>query len=382
MVHDDGTRDDERYLDRCLELARQGRYTTSPNPLVGAVVVREGRIVAEGFHERLGEPHAERNALAGLPAAVTAGAALYVNLEPCSHSGRTPPCVEAVIESGVARVVVCTLDPNPTVSGAGLSALEEAGIEVAVGGRALEAVRLNMPFFCRHLLGRPAVTLKWAMSLDGKIATRTGESQWISSAAGRDWALDLREEHDAILVGSGTALADDPRLDRRRGLAAGDIVKVVLDRRLRLSADAAILRSAGPTLVFTATGAPGRADGLRAAGATVVELESVALDAVLQELSRRGVQSLLVEGGGEVLAAFARDRLFERVAVCCAPRLIGGAEAPGPLRGAGVDTLAQSASIERLEATPVGPDVVLSAWRAGAAEELTGLLGRFPEPCR
>lgn len=366
---------DERWLRRCLELAERGRYTVSPNPMVGAVVVRDGECVAEGFHRQLGGPHAEREALQGLTAEQTRGGVLYVNLEPCVHHGRTPPCVDAVLETGISRVVCCQPDPNPAVAGRGFERLRLAGVTVEVGLLAEQAARLNLAFLTRHVSARPAVTLKWAMSLDGRIATATGESQWISSAAGRDWALDLREEHDAILVGSGTALADDPRLGRRRGLASGPILRVVVDRRLRLPADAAMFSVEGPVLVVTADHPVERFAALRAAGAEILPLAEPSPANLLAELAVRGVQSVLVEGGGEMLESFARERLFDRVEVCCAPKLIGGEVAPGPLRGAGVERLAESDVLESLTARSVGDDLVLSALRAGALAELLAAAG-------
>ncbi|MEM6701760.1 MAG: bifunctional diaminohydroxyphosphoribosylaminopyrimidine deaminase/5-amino-6-(5-phosphoribosylamino)uracil reductase RibD [Acidobacteriota bacterium] len=361
---------DEHWLRRCLVIAAQGRYTVSPNPMVGAVVVKDGKRISEGYHRRVGGPHAEREAFAGLTAEETSGATLYVSLEPCAHQGRTPPCIDAVLEAGIARVVSCQADPNEAVSGRSFQRLREAGVEVDLGLLAEDAARLNLAFLTRHALGRPAVTLKWAMSLDGRIATSSGESQWISSPAGRDWALDLREEHDAILVGSGTALADDPRLDRRRGLAEGPICRVVLDRRLRIGGGAALFSVGGPVIVFTGDHDPEAMEPLRNAGAEVVPLAEPSPSNVLEELAARDVQSVLVEGGGEILAAFADEGLFDRVEVCCAPKLIGGESAPGPLRGAGVQRLADSEVLESLVSRVAGPDLIVSAIRRGAVSRL------------
>ncbi|MYF95706.1 MAG: bifunctional diaminohydroxyphosphoribosylaminopyrimidine deaminase/5-amino-6-(5-phosphoribosylamino)uracil reductase RibD, partial [Holophagales bacterium] len=228
---------DERAMARALTLARRGRYTVAPNPMVGAVVTSGGEIVGEGWHRRAGGEHAEATALAVAGNAALDGT-LYVTLEPCNHHGRTPPCADRVIESGVKRVVFAHRDPNPEVTGGGGDRLRAVGVRVEGGLLAGQAVELNVPFLTRVLHRRPAVTLKWAMSLDGRIATATGDSQWISSEEGRKWALDQREEHQAIVVGSGTALADDPRLNRRLGRAEGPILRVVLDRRLRLPATA------------------------------------------------------------------------------------------------------------------------------------------------
>ncbi|HEV8629740.1 MAG TPA: bifunctional diaminohydroxyphosphoribosylaminopyrimidine deaminase/5-amino-6-(5-phosphoribosylamino)uracil reductase RibD, partial [Thermoanaerobaculia bacterium] len=307
-------------LRRALRLAARGRWQTSPNPMVGAVLLRDGVAVAEGWHRRVGGPHAEVEALRGV--ADARGTTMCVSLEPCAHHGRTPPCVEALIAAGIRRVVACHRDPDPRVGGAGLARLAGAGIEVTAGYLVEEAVRLNWKYLTAKVHGRPAVTLKWAMSLDGKIATRGGDSRWISSDAARRWALELRESHDAIVVGSGTVLADDPLLTRRLGRAAGPILRVVLDRRLRLPSSARLLDEAGPVLVYAAPAvAPGEGEATRAEavaalarrGAEVATLPAVTPAAVLADLARRGVQSVLVEGGGEVLAAFVTAGAFDRV---------------------------------------------------------------------
>jgi diaminohydroxyphosphoribosylaminopyrimidine deaminase/5-amino-6-(5-phosphoribosylamino)uracil reductase len=339
---------------------------------VGAVLVQDGgmgAVVGSGWHRQVGGAHAEVEALreAGERAR---GATLYVTLEPCSHHGRTPPCADAVIAAGVARVVACHGDPNPRVSGRGFARLREAGIAVESGFLVEEAVRLNLPFLIANVLGRPEVTLKWAMSLDGRIATATGESQWISSTKGRRWALALREEHDAILVGSGTLLADDPRLDRRLGLATGPNVRVVLDRRLRTPPEARLFTVLGPVLIYTQSSDRERIEALKARGAEVVVLSAVEPGAVLRDLFGRGVQSLLVEGGAEALASFVASGCYDRVMVDCAPLLIGGKNAPGPLAGEGFAELAMAARLEGLEMGRQGGDVILTAYRNGILAEL------------
>ena len=361
----------------------------APNPRVGAVLVRGGEVVGRGWHAAVGGPHAEAVALAEAGERAR-GATLYVTLEPCAHHGRTPPCADAVVAAGVARVVACHGDPNPDVAGGGFARLRAAGVEVEVGGLAAAAVRLNLPFLVAATERRPAVTLKWAMSLDGRIATAGGESQWISSPRGRRWALALREEHDAILVGSGTVLADDPRLDRRLGLAGEPGLRAVLDRRLRLAAWAAAAGAAGrrlfsvegPLVIYTEAAAaaePREAErpaglaglaGLAALGATVVTLPAVTPAAVLRDLYARGAHSLLVEGGAEVLGAFVASGLYDQVAADCAPLLLGGHGAPGPLGGAGAATLAGAPRLDRLDARRHGADVVLSGLREGCLDTL------------
>jgi diaminohydroxyphosphoribosylaminopyrimidine deaminase / 5-amino-6-(5-phosphoribosylamino)uracil reductase len=360
----------ERHLARALRLAARGRFRTAPNPMVGAVLVQGGEVVGEGWHRRAGAPHAEVEALraAGFRAR---GGTLYVTLEPCDHHGRTPPCTEALLAAGVVRVVACHRDPDPRVGGRGFARLRQAGVEVEVGVLAERAVRLNLIYLLSRVLGRPAVTLKWAMSLDGRIATVGGESHWISSPAGRRWGLELREEHDAILVGSGTALADDPLLTRRLGHASGPITRVVLDRRLRLPPAARMLDEAGPVLVYTtAGGETARARALAERGATVVTLPPVEPAAVVADLGRRGLHSLLVEGGGQVLAAFAAAGCYDRVAADVAPLLLGGEEAPGPLGGSGVAALAAAPRLEHLRAGRRGGDLVLTGLRQGCLREL------------
>jgi diaminohydroxyphosphoribosylaminopyrimidine deaminase/5-amino-6-(5-phosphoribosylamino)uracil reductase len=365
------------HLRRALRLAARGRYRTSPNPNVGAVLARaddDGEVVGSGWHRQVGGPHAEVEALRAAGDRAR-GATLFVTLEPCAHHGRTPPCADAVIAAGIARVVACHRDPDPRVSGQGFAKLRAAGIAVESGFLVEEAVKLNLAFLTAAVLGRPAVTLKWAMSLDGRIATVAGESQWISSPRGRRWALELREEHDAILIGSGTLLADDPRLDRRLGLAAGPNLRVVFDRRLRTPSTARLFTVPGAALIYTESDDGERRMALEAAGAEVVRLLAVEPAAVLADLFGRGVKSLLVEGGGEVLASFVAAGAYDRVAVDCAPLLIGGKTAPGPLGGEGFAKLASAARLDGLEARERGGDLVLTAYRDGCIAALSQSVG-------
>jgi len=365
---------DERYLRRALTLARRGRYRTSPNPMVGCVVVRDGAVVAEGYHRQVGGPHAEAEALAHAGDAAR-GATVFTNLEPCDHQGRTPPCSRALLAAGVRRVVVCHRDPNALAAG-GLARLAAAGVAVACGTLARPAVHLNWKFLVAALLGRPAVTLKWAASLDGKIATQSGHSQWISSPASLRWALDERETHDAIVAGSGTALADDPRLDRRLGRAAGPNLRVVLDRRLRLRPEARMLRVAGPVLVYAGpTADPDRVRALEAQGAEVAVLAEPTPEHVLADLYRRGVRSVLVEGGGAVAAAFVAADLVDRVAAVLAPMLIGGSRAVGPLAGVGVDTLSAAPRLDRLRVSRRGDDLLIQGFRSRCLPDLYASVG-------
>lgn len=361
---------DLAHLRRALRLAARGRWRTSPNPNVGAVVVQGGEVVGEGYHRAVGGPHAEVEAFRAA-AGKTAGATLYVTLEPCAHFGRTPPCAEATIAAGIRRVVACHRDPDPRVAGGGFARLRAAGIAVEDGFLVEQAVRLNWRFLVAAIHKRPAVTLKWAMSLDGKIATAGGDSQWISGPPGRRWALELRELHDAILVGSSTVLADDPRLDRRLGLAGKDNVRVVLDRRLRTRASARLFDVPGTILVYTSPASEGaRADALRQRGAEVVVLPQVDPAAVLQDLYARGLRSVLVEGGGEVAAAFCAAGLYDQVAALCAPVLIGGLKAKGPLAGQGFEPLAAAPRLSATKFEKKGADAVLTAFRASCLQDL------------
>ena len=338
--------------------------------MVGAVLVRRGEVVGEGWHRAVGGPHAEIEALAAAGKRAR-GATLYVNLEPCAHHGRTPPCVDAVLAAGIRRVVACHRDPDPRTAGRGFATLKKAGVDVESGFLVEDAVRLNLAFLTAVLHARPAVTLKWAMSLDGKIATAGGESRWISSPEGRRWSLLLREEHDAIAVGSGTVLADDPLLTRRLGRAAGPNLRAVLDRRLRTPPSARLFGEPGEVLVYTESRDRGRRRALEERGARVVVERRVTPAAVTADLAARGVRSLLVEGGGGIHGAFAAAGLYDRVAIDCAPRLLGGDAAPGPIGGAGLGALERTPRIEHLRARRAGPDWLLMGERAGCLQDLS-----------
>lgn len=359
----------ERRLAEALELAARGCFGVAPNPMVGAIVERDGRVVGRGFHRRAGGRHAEVEALAEA-AEATRGATLYVTLEPCSHHGRTPPCVDAVVAAGISRVVACHRDPDPRVSGKGLDQLRAGGVEVESGQLVESAALLNWKYLSAVVNARPAVTLKWAMSLDGRIATRAGDSQWISSDSARRWALAQREVHDAILVGSGTVLADDPRLTRRLGEASGPIIRVVLDRRLQVTAGAALFGEPGPVLIYTESDDRDARERLEAAGAVLPPIDRVTPSAVLEDLGSRAVQSLLVEGGGEVLGAFVTAGTFDRVAVDCGALLIGGRSAPGPVGAVGVERLTDAVRLEGLDVERIGNDVVITGFKDGCLQGL------------
>jgi diaminohydroxyphosphoribosylaminopyrimidine deaminase / 5-amino-6-(5-phosphoribosylamino)uracil reductase len=323
---------DRERMARALELAARGLGETNPNPAVGCVVARGGRVVGEGWHQRAGGPHAEAAALrqAG---ALARGATLYVTLEPCAHFGRTPPCAPLVRDSGVARVVVAVPDPNPLVHGRGLALLRRAGLEVETGLLAAEAGRLNEAFLAAaRLSSRPYVLLKAATTLDGRIATASGRSKWITSPPQRRQARWLRRLHDAVLVGVGTVLADDPLL-LPSPRTSRPFARVVLDSRLRTPPASRLVRSASPRrpvliVCAEAHARAARRGALEAQGAAVLPVETasgrVALGPALAALRGRGVTSLMVEGGSEVLGAFLAQRLVDRVALFRAPLLLGG----------------------------------------------------------
>jgi diaminohydroxyphosphoribosylaminopyrimidine deaminase/5-amino-6-(5-phosphoribosylamino)uracil reductase len=359
--------DDGALMDLALAQAARANYATSPNPMVGAVVARDGQVIAVGHHERAGEAHAEVMALAAAGDAA-AGADLLVTLEPCTMHGRTPPCVEAVIAVRPGRVVVAMLDPNPAVSGRGVAALEAAGIHVETGLRGAEAERLNRFYLTHTRTGLPFVTAKFAASLDGRIATRTGDSQWISSEPSREMAHHLRVRHDAVLVGVTTVLHDDPALTARLPGAHRQPLRVVVDSRLRMPASSRLFEDGGgPVIVATtAAAAPGRVADLEAAGAEVMRLPAadgrVDLRGLLATLGERHVISVLAEGGAEVLGSLRDHGLIDAVVAVLAPRLIGGAAAPGAIGGAGARSLAEAINLGDLEVERLGGDVIVTGY--------------------
>jgi diaminohydroxyphosphoribosylaminopyrimidine deaminase/5-amino-6-(5-phosphoribosylamino)uracil reductase len=332
-------------MNRAIELARLGRFGASPNPMVGAVVLdADGELVGEGFHARCGGPHAEISALAEAGDRAHGGT-IYITLEPCAHHGRTPPCVEALVTADVARVVVATRDPNPTAAG-GLDRLRAEGIEVTEGVGSDSGRILNRRWMRWAETRRPWVTAKAAVSLDGRIATRTGHSQWITGAAARNRGLELREEHDAILVGIETVLADNPRLTRRLGLNPGSAWRrVVVDSTLRTPDDAVVVadQPESTLIAHTAAGTETDRQRLDAAGVELVELPAdqagrVSIPALLDHLGARGITALLVEGGAAVHGSFFDQDLVDEVYFFIAPLVIGG-EAPAAVAGLGADHL-------------------------------------------
>lgn len=354
-------------MQRAFALARTAKGRTSPNPMVGAVLVKEGRIIGEGYHTSAGADHAEIVALkaAGDEAR---GATLYLNLEPCCHYGRTPPCTEAIIRAGVKRVVASTFDPNPLVAGKGAERLKAAGIDVEIGLLSEEAKRLNEAFFTFIIKGRPFVILKVAASLDGKIATKAGESRWITGEAARKKVHELRDEVDAVLVGIGTVLKDDPlltvRLDRER---TRDPLRVIVDSHARLPLKANVLKDPRKTWVAVSPEAPQeRVEALQRQGANVLVIEGsprkVSLGKLMEELGRRGIMSLMIEGGSEINGSAFQEGIVDKLILFYAPLLIGGQEAPSIIGGSGVEHLPQAIRLKDVRIERLGDDLFIEAY--------------------
>ena len=366
---------DLRMMRAALGLARRGLGNVWPNPAVGCVIVKDGRIIGRGWTQPGGRPHAETEALARAGEEARGGTA-YVSLEPCCHWGKTPPCTEALIAAGISRVVGAIDDPDPRVAGSGLARLREAGLTVDTDICAAEAAELNAGFFQRVRAGRPLVTLKLAASLDGRIAIASGESRWITGERARERAHLLRAEHDAVLVGSGTVLADDPQLTcRLPGLGLRSPVRIVLDGGLRIPPTTRLVTEArrAPTWIVTSSSAdPKRQSILREAGVEVIAAEAdasgrVPLGGALRMLGDRGLTRLLVEGGGRLAAALLRAGLVDRLVWMGAPLLIGGDGVPA-IADLGITALADAPSFEQVGSEVVDGNVV-SYFRARRSED-------------
>jgi diaminohydroxyphosphoribosylaminopyrimidine deaminase/5-amino-6-(5-phosphoribosylamino)uracil reductase len=361
---------DRAHLERAVALAEGGRGRVSPNPLVGAVVVKDGAVIGEGFHARYGAAHAEREALAACGGADTAGATLYVSLEPCCHHGRTPPCTDAIVAAGIRRVVVASDDPTEKASGRGLGILRDEGVEVVVaeGETAAAARQLNQPFRKHARTGRPHVLFKSAMTLDGKVATRTGDSKWISGEDSRLLAHRWRAERDAVAVGIGTALADDPQLNARVPGAVRQPRRVVFDSEGRLPLRSKLVRGAPAlplTVVVSRAASRLRTDALEAAGADVLvatgENEPARVRSALAQLGVEGITSILLEGGPRLAGAFLDAGEVDELRLFVAPVVVGGSHARDPLEGEGVERIAQATRALALDVHRMADDVLFCA---------------------
>lgn len=358
---------DRAYMARALTLARRGLGGTSPNPLVGAVVVRAGQVVGEGYHRRAGEAHAERLALerAGK---LARGGTLYVTLEPCRHTGRTPPCTEAVLAAGVRRVVYALADPNPHVRGGGGEFLRSRGVEVQSGLLEEESRELNEVFVKWVTTGLPFVYLKAAMSLDGRIATRTGDSRWISNETSRAWVHRLRSRVDGILAGIGTVLADDPLLTPRvPGPVKRLPLRIVVDPQLKTPPGTRLFSDPAPILIAGGEEAPEkRREALRKRGAEVLSLPTdrgrLVLKPLLEHLGRRPVTSLLVEGGAEIFASFLNEGLADKLFLFYAPILIGGTKAKSMMGGLGAATVEEAIKLSPVKVTRMKGNLLLETY--------------------
>lgn len=360
---------DIKYMQRALYLAARAEGRTSPNPMVGAVVVKNNEITGEGYHRKAGTAHAEVIALkaAGNDAI---GATLYVTLEPCSHHGRTPPCADAVIAAGIKRVVIACLDPNPLVSGKGLQILQEAGIETTVGVLQEEARQLNEAFFKYIQFKMPFIILKFAMTLDGKIATSTGDSRWISSEASRQYVHQLRNTCDAIMVGIGTVLKDDPMLNTRLNQPdTKDPIRVIIDSQLDLPLQSKIVRSAKEqrTIIFCHQRAnPDRMELLKQNSIEVIPIagsrDELFLEEAFKILGEIGIMSLLVEGGGEINGYLVEKGLLDKLYCFIAPKMVGGREAPTPVGGKGIPVLNDALPLKSMEITRFENDILITGY--------------------
>jgi diaminohydroxyphosphoribosylaminopyrimidine deaminase/5-amino-6-(5-phosphoribosylamino)uracil reductase len=358
---------DTHFMQMALELAEKGRGAVAPNPMVGAVIVKDGRIIGSGYHEKIGEGHAEVNAFRSANEDV-AGATIYVTLEPCSHYGKTPPCSDKIIEKKIGRVVIAALDPNPLVSGRGVKKLQAAGIEVVTGVLAEESSRLNEIFMKYIVKKEPFVVMKAAMSLDGKIATRTGESQWITGPAARERVHQLRSALSGIMVGVQTVIMDNPQLTSR--IPGGkNPVRIIVDSTLRIPMEAKVLQNQDTSTTIIAT--TDRADRNKAALLEEAGIEILTvpvkdgrtdLKALMGALGERGIDSILLEGGATLNFSALQAGIVDKLQVYIAPKLIGGETAKTPVGGEGIEKLSQAFSVIELKASTVGEDILLEGY--------------------
>jgi diaminohydroxyphosphoribosylaminopyrimidine deaminase/5-amino-6-(5-phosphoribosylamino)uracil reductase len=368
------TETDRVHLARAIELARKGIGTVKPNPAVGAVIARDGEVLGEGWHEHFGAAHAEVNAIEACGLSDLSGATLYISLEPCCHEGKTPPCTEAIVQAGIGRIVIGSDDPTEKAAGRGLGILRDEGVEVVMadGELATQARLLNQAFRKHARTGQPWVLFKSAMTLDGKVATRAGDSQWISGEASRALAHQWRASVDAVVVGIGTALADDPQLTARPDGTPSDPAeqprRVVFDSLARLPSDSRLLAAAAEiplTIVVSRAAARADTDALEAAGAQVLvatgENEPARVRSALDQLGQLGVASLLLEGGPHLAGAFLDAGEIDEIRLFLAPLLLGGRTARDPLEGEGVERISEALRALSFDCERIGEDLLVSA---------------------
>lgn len=362
-MKDEGLAEDRKFMRRAIELAKKGEGFTSPNPMVGAVIVKNGRIIGEGYHERYGGLHAERNALASVTESPK-GAVIYVTLEPCCHYGKQPPCVDAILEAGIARVVTGSDDPNPLVAGKGFKKLIEHGVEVTTHVEKEACDALNPVFFHYIQTGLPYVAMKYAMTMDGKIAAYTGQSKWITGEEARAFVQKLRHRYTGIMAGAGTVLADDPRLTCRIP-GARQPVRIICDTRLRIPFDANVVETAKeiPTILATCQADPDRIRPFEEKGCQVLTLPEedghVDLRTLMRELGKRQIDSILLEGGGTLNWSVLKSGIVQKVYCFTAPKLFGGIDARTPVEGRGVASPGEAFSLTHLKVTQVGEDLLI-----------------------
>jgi diaminohydroxyphosphoribosylaminopyrimidine deaminase/5-amino-6-(5-phosphoribosylamino)uracil reductase len=358
--------DDERWMVRALELAEKGRGLTRPNPMVGAVIVRDGRLVGQGYHERAGLPHAEVHALTASQAEAT-GATLYVNLEPCSHAGRTPPCTEAILKAGIERVVCAVEDPNPMVSGRGIRRLREAGIHVDVGCMVDAAEKLNEVYLKYMRKGIPFVSLKIAQTIDGRIAASNGSSRWITGEESRRCVHTLRSQHDAVLVGVNTVVEDDPQLTVRF-VEGENPIRIILDRTLRVPLESKIVKGDGLIRTIIATSElsdPSKKEQLREKGVAIWDFPlnergNIDLKVLLRRAAHQDITSILVEGGSEVFSIFLQSGLTDKVYVFIAPTLLGSGRSS--IMDIGIDTITSALRLRDVDCQRYGEDALITGY--------------------
>lgn len=363
---------DREYMTRAIALAKQGMGWTNPNPMVGAVIVKNGRIIGEGYHEKCGEFHAERNAIAALRESAE-GATLYVTLEPCCHYGKTPPCTEAILQQGISRVVIGSRDPNPRVAGKGAAILREAGVQVEEDFMRAECDALNPVFFHYITTGTPYVVMKYAMTADGKIATKTGASKWITGEKAREEVQQMRHRYMGIMVGIGTVLADDPMLNVRLENKRSP-VRIICDSSLRIPVDSRICMTAKEYETIVACGVcdPEKRMRLEAMGIEVLhcpdEQGRIDLKKLMQYLGGRGIDSVLLEGGGTLNDSALRAGIVRKIMVFVAPKLFGGKESKTPVAGIGVEMPAEAVLLELKDVRQMGEDLLLEYETAKSSE--------------